>query len=123
LNIQHIKLVIDNNTGPLKIVDVNGVFENIKQTLGMYRTAKSCHYIFHQDVDLKIVKDAFKFSVYESEGTSRNEWIAQVIRIYEGVNRVELEWLVGPVPIDDELGKEIVTKFRSTDSNGHDMIR
>ncbi|XP_016979617.1 lysosomal alpha-mannosidase [Drosophila rhopaloa] len=132
-----IKLVIDNKTGRLKTVEMNGVSENIEQTFGMYKTARSCHYIFRQDADLEVLEDAFDFTVYESDLVKEvhqqvNEWISQVIRIYEGVNRVEFEWLVGPVPIDDELGKEIVTIFKSgissdgvfyTDSNGREMIR
>ncbi|XP_033165515.1 lysosomal alpha-mannosidase isoform X2 [Drosophila mauritiana] len=137
LNVNLIKLVIDNKTGHLKTVEMNGVSEDIEQTFGMYKTARSCHYIFRQDADLELVEDAFDFTVYEGESVKEvhqhvNEWISQVIRIYEDVNRVEFEWLVGPVPIDDELGKEIVTIFKSgissggvfyTDSNGREMMK
>ncbi|XP_055546042.1 lysosomal alpha-mannosidase-like [Wyeomyia smithii] len=61
-----------------------------------------------------------------------NEWISQVIRVYKGEQHVEFEWLVGPIPIDDDKGKEIVTRYYSdiessgtfwTDSNGREMVR
>ncbi|KAH8282663.1 hypothetical protein KR054_009022 [Drosophila jambulina] len=132
-----IKLVIDNNSGHLKTVEMNGISESIDQTFGMYKTARSCHYIFRQDADLELLEDPVQFTVYDGVLVKEihqnfNEYVSQVIRIYEGVNRVEFEWLVGPIPIDDELGKEIVTVFQSgisnegvfyTDSNGREMIR
>ncbi|XP_065339498.1 lysosomal alpha-mannosidase-like [Cloeon dipterum] len=61
-----------------------------------------------------------------------NEWVSSVTRIYKGVNHVELEWTVGPIPIDDDTGKEIINlvsvsgwetngKFY-TDSNGREIL-
>ena len=29
-----------------------------------------------------------------------NEWASQVIRIYRGQTHVEIEWTVGPIPIE-----------------------
>ncbi|KAH8283709.1 hypothetical protein KR018_012608 [Drosophila ironensis] len=131
-----IKLVIDNQSGRLKSVEMNGVTENIEQTFGMYKTARSCHYIFRQDDDLEIIEDAYEFTVHQGDSVKEvhqqvNEWISQVIRIYENVNRVEFEWMVGPIPVDDK-GKEVVTIFQSgisnngvfyTDSNGREVMR
>ncbi|PSN50451.1 Lysosomal alpha-mannosidase [Blattella germanica] len=62
-----------------------------------------------------------------------NNWASQVWRYYKqgAVYSVELEWLVGPIPIEDQVGKEIITRFSSplnseglfyTDSNGREMI-
>ena len=59
-------------------------------------------------------------------------WISQVVRIYEGLDFVEFEYTVGPIPIQDKLGKEIITKFSTsldtkgiwfTDANGRSMIK
>ena len=56
-------------------------------------------------------------------------WIKQVIRIVKGV---VFEYTIGPIPIDDLVGKEIVTRYRSgieskgvfwTDSNGREFMR
>lgn len=62
-----------------------------------------------------------------------NEYVSQVIRIYKDEDHVEFEWLVGPIPVDDEIGKEIVTVYKSstisnngvfyTDSNGREMMK
>lgn len=28
-----------------------------------------------------------------------NDWVSQVIRVYNGIEYVEFDWLVGPIPI------------------------
>ncbi|CAB3366560.1 Hypothetical predicted protein [Cloeon dipterum] len=61
-----------------------------------------------------------------------NDWVSLVTRIYKGTNHVELEWTVGPIPIDDDIGKEVISlvslsgwetngKFY-TDSNGRQIL-
>ncbi|CAI0456276.1 unnamed protein product [Linum tenue] len=61
-----------------------------------------------------------------------NQWIYQVTRLYKGSEHVEVEFIVGPVPIDDGIGKEVVTQITTsmktngtfyTDSNGRDFIK
>lgn len=61
-----------------------------------------------------------------------NTWVSQVIRLYEYSELVEFEWLVGSIPVDDGVGKEIVTKYTSnlssngtfyTDSNGRQFVK
>ncbi|XP_058821189.1 lysosomal alpha-mannosidase-like isoform X1 [Topomyia yanbarensis] len=61
-----------------------------------------------------------------------NQWVSQVIRVYKHEKHVEFEWMVGPIPIEDGKGKEIVTRYYSdiqsagtfwTDSNGREMIK
>ncbi|XP_068305343.1 probable alpha-mannosidase At5g13980 [Pyrus communis] len=60
-----------------------------------------------------------------------NSWIYQVTRLYKEKEHAEIEFTVGPIPIDDGIGKEIVTKITTgmetnkkfyTDSNGRDFI-
>ena len=29
-----------------------------------------------------------------------NSWVGQIIRLYMGQNHVELDWVVGPIPIE-----------------------
>lgn len=76
-------------------------------------------------------------------------WLTQTIRLYENLPYAEFEWIVGPIPIDDQnvsgilsedkrfvtvlmcfQGKEIITRFSTnissngytyTDSNGREM--
>ncbi|KAF3955297.1 hypothetical protein CMV_019472 [Castanea mollissima] len=54
-----------------------------------------------------------------------------ITRVYKGKEHVEVEFMVGPIPIDDGIGKEIVTQITTTlknnkmfytDSSGRDFI-
>ncbi|CRK93801.1 CLUMA_CG007329, isoform A [Clunio marinus] len=61
-----------------------------------------------------------------------NDWISQVVRVYKNEKFIEFEWLVGPIPVNDNIGKEIVSRFFTvmksggafyTDSNGREMLK
>ncbi|XP_015589369.1 lysosomal alpha-mannosidase isoform X1 [Cephus cinctus] len=61
-----------------------------------------------------------------------NDWISQVVRVYNKENFLEFNWLVGPIPVGEHIGKEVITKYSSnlktnkifyTDSNGREMIK
>lgn len=61
-----------------------------------------------------------------------NTWIYQTTRLYKGKEHVEVEYVVGPIPVDDGIGKEVVTKITTqmesnrtffTDSSGRDFIK
>ncbi|WRX19689.1 Glycoside hydrolase family 38 [Theobroma cacao] len=61
-----------------------------------------------------------------------NPWIFQTTRLYKEKEHVEVEFIVGPVPIDDGFGKEVATQITTslensktfyTDSNGRDFIK
>ena len=38
------------------------------------------------------------------------DWAYQVVRLYKGKPYVEAEWTVGPIPIGDGWGKEVISK-------------
>ena len=57
-------------------------------------------------------------------------WSTQVVRLYHNSSALELEWTIGPVPIADGLGKEVISRINSdiesgdqfiTDANGYEM--
>ncbi|KAM9769135.1 lysosomal alpha-mannosidase [Menidia menidia] len=59
-------------------------------------------------------------------------WVSQVVRLYADSRALELEWTVGPLPIEDSLGKEVITRldtsiktseFFYTDSNGREVLQ
>nr|XP_020473504.1 lysosomal alpha-mannosidase [Monopterus albus] len=59
-------------------------------------------------------------------------WVSQVVRLYTDSRDLELEWTVGPLPIDDNLGKEVITRLDTsiktsemfyTDSNGREVLQ
>ncbi|KAK4747701.1 hypothetical protein SAY87_014287 [Trapa incisa] len=61
-----------------------------------------------------------------------NSWVSQVTRIYKDKEHAEVEFTIGPIPIDDGIGKEVTTKITTamktnstfyTDSNGRDFIK
>ncbi|CAL9037049.1 probable alpha-mannosidase At5g13980 [Musa acuminata AAA Group] len=61
-----------------------------------------------------------------------SSWIYQVTRIYKTKEHLEVEFIVGPIPTNDGVGKEVVTQIATTmntsktfytDSNGRDFIK
>ena len=57
-------------------------------------------------------------------------WISQTIRLSSSSPYIEFEWTVGPIPVDDGQGKELVTRFTTaiasnaswyTDSNAREF--
>ncbi|KAL1438471.1 hypothetical protein MTO96_048082 [Rhipicephalus appendiculatus] len=58
-------------------------------------------------------------------------WLGLVVRLFENEDTIEFEWSLGPVPLSDHKGKEIVCRFASsvqsgdlfyTDTNGRRSI-
>ncbi|KAG7212847.1 hypothetical protein KM043_002203 [Ampulex compressa] len=106
----------------------NRVFKNRSSGAYIFRPktvtannfAYTGHYVIH------------KGPVVQEIHQTINEWISQVVRVYTGEEHVEFDWLVGPIPVHDKIGKEIVTKYTSnlntngefyTDLNGREMLK
>jgi lysosomal alpha-mannosidase len=60
-----------------------------------------------------------------------NEWASQEIRIYDGERITEFDWIVGPIPIEDNNGKEVIMRYDTdmqskgifyTDANGREVL-
>ncbi|MFS7971359.1 putative alpha-mannosidase [Helianthus anomalus] len=73
-----------------------------------------------------------KGTIYDEVHQKINPWIYQVTRVYKNKEHAEVEFTVGPIPIEDGVGKEIVTQITTTiksnktfysDSNGRDFIK
>ena len=69
--------------------------------------------------------------VDEIHRTYSEDWVTQIIRLYHEENLVEVEWVVGPIPVEDGIGKEVIARYSTsidnkgifyTDSNGRQMI-
>ncbi|XP_011309552.1 lysosomal alpha-mannosidase-like [Fopius arisanus] len=74
----------------------------------------------------------YRGSLVEELHLTVNDYVSQVVRVYDGEERVEVEWMVGPIPVDDEVAKEVIVKYSSnlvtkgnfyTDSNGREMMK
>ncbi|XP_048256757.1 lysosomal alpha-mannosidase-like isoform X2 [Haliotis rufescens] len=59
-------------------------------------------------------------------------WATQMIRVYENEQYAEFQWTIGPIPIDDKIGKEVITRYTTdlatqglfyTDANGREVLR
>ncbi|XP_062548695.1 lysosomal alpha-mannosidase-like [Armigeres subalbatus] len=105
----------------------NEVFENRSSGAYIFRP-NSTGLHAAQSVELTVIEGDQVQEVHQRF----NEYISQVIRVYDNEMQVEFEWMVGPIPIDDGKGKEIITRYYSdiqsegvfwTDSNGREMMR
>ena len=66
--------------------------------------------------------------VYQQFGNG----MSQIMRLNRGDDLLEVDWLVGPIPVDDGVGKEIISRFTArdirneavffTDSNGREVL-
>ncbi|XP_002065049.4 lysosomal alpha-mannosidase isoform X2 [Drosophila willistoni] len=144
---EHIELTFDTN-GFLTEVTADGLNRLISQEFLYYEGAvgnnaeflnrSSGAYIFRPNEDkivpvaTQVTIEVYKGDLVEEVHQKFNDWISQVVRVYHKSNYAEFEWLVGPIPIDDEIGKEVITRFKSdiesngifyTDSNGREMLK
>ena len=60
-----------------------------------------------------------------------NDWASQEISLYDEGEAVEIQWTIGPIPIDDNIGKEIIVRYDTdissaskfyTDANGREIL-
>lgn len=94
-------------------------------------------YIFRPNNTEKFITQRVEIEVIRGDHVQEvrqkfNEWVSQIIRVYQENDYIEFDWMVGPIPINDEIGKEVVSRFYSkirnndtfyTDSNGRQMIK
>ncbi|XP_006768284.1 PREDICTED: lysosomal alpha-mannosidase, partial [Myotis davidii] len=75
----------------------------------------------------RLVKTALVQEVHQNFSA----WCSQVVRLYPGQRHLELEWTVGPIPVGDDWGKEVISRFDTaletkglfyTDSNGREIL-
>ena len=69
--------------------------------------------------------------VIQAAFVSFGDWASQEIILYNDAESVEVEWTVGPIDINDGLGKEVILRYDtniqsqgkfSTDANGREML-
>ncbi|XP_078151980.1 alpha-mannosidase-like isoform X2 [Carex rostrata] len=79
-------------------------------------------------VDLKVRRGQLVDEVHQQF----NSWIYQVTRLYKERDYAEVEFTIGPIPIEDGVGKEIISRLTTnmvtngtfyTDSNGRDFLK
>ncbi|KZV23774.1 hypothetical protein F511_27700 [Dorcoceras hygrometricum] len=84
--------------------------------------------VVSRSVTLKIVRGPLVDEVHQQFAS----WIYQVIRVYRDKDHAEVEYTIGPIPTDDSVGKEVITRMTGnmvtnklfyTDSNGRDFLK
>lgn len=139
-----------DTNGLLSTINVDGETHKLVQNFVMYQgffgnnsgveNRASGAYIFRPDAAAPITEigtDDVTVSVVRGKLVEEvhqifNDYISQVVRVYKNEKLVEFEWLVGPIPVDDSVGKEYVSRFYTdiqssgefeTDSNGREILK
>ncbi|PON53460.1 Glucan biosynthesis, periplasmic [Parasponia andersonii] len=143
----NLKLTFSSTTGQLKRIynSKTGVDVPIQQTYLWYGSSggdsdpqASGAYIFRPDgapptvvsrsVPLKVIRGSLVDEIHQEF----NSWIYQVTRLYKDKEHAEVEYTIGPIPTDDSVGKEVITRLTAnmatdkvfyTDSNGRDFLK
>ncbi|KAL8472457.1 hypothetical protein ACS0TY_029611 [Phlomoides rotata] len=94
----------------------------------IFRPTGSTPSIVSRSVPLKIIRGPLVDEVHQQFSS----WIYQIIRVYKDKDHAEVEFTIGPIPTDDGIGKEVITRLSAnmatdkvfyTDSNGRDFLK
>ncbi|KAJ0184382.1 hypothetical protein K1T71_000805 [Dendrolimus kikuchii] len=144
---QNLKLSFDNISGEIKSITINDQTQNL--TIGLFyypgctgnnmipANRSSGAYIFRPNATEAIkltphIVDRVIGSVVQEIRVRFSNNVLCTLRLYNELNFVELDWLVGPIDINDNIGKEYIVKYQTdiinngifyTDSNGRQMIK
>ncbi|KAI8485033.1 mannose metabolic process [Branchiostoma belcheri] len=147
---EHISVVFDGKTGLLKSVVNLETKVTLKVNQGFYwynssagnnkaSSRKSGAYVFRPNSteaipiqpEKSVITNVVSGQVVQEVQQVFSPWVSQAVRLYSGQRHVELEWTVGPIPIKDGLGKEIISRFDTdimsnstfyTDANGRETL-
>ncbi|KAL2662490.1 hypothetical protein AAZV13_02G043200 [Glycine max] len=84
--------------------------------------------IVSRSVPTKVIRGPLVDEVHQKFSS----WIYQVTRLYKDKDHAEIEFTIGPIPTDDGVGKEVITRMTAnmatnkefyTDSNGRDFLK
>uniref|UniRef100_A0A8C2XPT3 Alpha-mannosidase n=1 Tax=Cyclopterus lumpus TaxID=8103 RepID=A0A8C2XPT3_CYCLU len=149
LVLQFLRVTFDPDTGLLSGLSNLETKQTIKLTQNFYwynasdgNNSKSDQpsgaYIFRPNSSTPFVisrtakTETVQTSVLQEVRQWFSPWVSQVVRLHGDSRALELEWTVGPLPIDDDLGKEVITRLDSsiqtaeyfyTDSNGREILQ
>ncbi|KAK9044976.1 hypothetical protein V6N11_058866 [Hibiscus sabdariffa] len=141
----NLKLVYSTNQPKLVgyISSKKMIKESVRQSYSFYSgnsdiQQASGAYIFRpNDTDSTKLGDGASFTVLRGPILDEvhqkiSSWVYQITRVYKEKDYAEFEFTVGPIPINDGIGKEVVTRISApmktnktfyTDSNGRDFLK
>jgi alpha-mannosidase len=141
------QLIFSNDTGRLISARsvTSGLLVNLVHELAYYGSnhgdwvnlQPSGAYIFRPNVSTSyaiaansVQTEVLPGKIVQEVRQTYANWAQVVFRLYPGNPTVEVEYTVGPIPIDDNWGKEVISRFNSslasngtfaTDSNGREF--
>ncbi|NXL71769.1 MA2B1 mannosidase, partial [Leptocoma aspasia] len=144
---EHLRVLFDPVTGHLREIQnlAKGFSLPVFQSFYWYNASTgdglcpqaSGAYIFRPNASapIPVAKRAatrlLKTALVQELHQNFSAWCSQVLRLRPGQPYLELEWTVGPIPVADGLGKEIISRFETplctagrfyTDSNGRQVL-
>ncbi|KAL6908177.1 hypothetical protein ACP4OV_002347 [Aristida adscensionis] len=140
-----LKMSFSSTSGQLMRISnsISGVDLPVEQNFLWYRSSSAAEgsgaYIFRPDdvntstivsksVPLKVIRGPLLDEVHQQFSS----WINQVTRLYKNQEHAEVEYTIGPIPSEDDVGKEVITQLTTnmatnrtfyTDSNGRDFLK
>ncbi|XP_072104661.1 lysosomal alpha-mannosidase [Mobula birostris] len=145
---EYVRVLFDQNTGLISAIE--NLHKNLSlpvtQNFYWYRASvgdevslqASGAYIFrpYQEEPATMSKNVKTYTVqtelFQEVYQNFSSWCSQVVRLYKNQKFLELEWTVGPIPVQDLLGKEVISRFDTplktggtfyTDSNGREILK
>lgn len=141
----------DNSTGSIKQVAMDDTSIDLSQTWGYYTSFDSTFDSDHKDQNsgayifrpstpeqkIRVLEPSNAKFYNTSLGMEvhvyfKEPWIKTVTRVLTGLPYVEVEYTIGPIPVNDARGKEVVARFSTpiqsagtffTDSNGREFLK
>lgn len=80
---------------------------------------------------LLMFRTCMKSDLVQSALIVLNDWASQEVNLFDGASTIEVEWTIGPIPIDDNIGKEVIIRYDTdiasaskyyTDANGREVL-
>ncbi|KAE8010634.1 hypothetical protein FH972_006989 [Carpinus fangiana] len=106
----------------------NSGFDGQASGAYIFRPNGSPPSIVSRSVPLKVIRGPLVDEVHQQF----NSWIYQVTRLYRDKEHAEVEFTIGPIPLEDSVGKEVISQMTAnmvtdkvfyTDSNGRDFLK
>ncbi|XP_042638582.1 lysosomal alpha-mannosidase-like [Orycteropus afer afer] len=137
---EHMRAVFNTHMGLLKEIENRDqkLVLPIHQAFFWYKASEdSGAYVFAPEklnplpVNLSPETHLVKTALVQEVHQNFSAWCSQVVRLYPGQRHLEMEWTVGPVPLENDFGKEIISRFDTmldthgrfyTDSNGREIL-
>lgn len=63
---------------------------------------------------------------------SKSDYVANTVRVHKNLPYIEFDFVIGPIPVEDKLGKEIISVYKTdlktngelyTDANGRQLLK